>query len=483
MKLASSEIIQAESKKRITKTCEELKIIFEDKIGGLQSDVSSLKKSVNALTKKIEMLMRILRKSAADQVSEVFIDSLEPINMMVSTARKGSKEDLLESSRQLDQQIQQFNSLAETICSTTENDESRKMIQLSLAQLNDLKTKLTNAINILHKIPDSKAAQENVQMFKRSWVDQVKIFMDSVDDAVCINYFLGVVENNVLSDVRRCCGAMEDRKISLLTSRSRAIYQRCGRLCDVVTADMERFEPGLFTERVLQSVRILRQDIMSVFSKRVSEMIKVTLNNILTVKLRLDFQCARTGAEIDENEFIDACRMIYDGVRDVRYNYLSNLDCDESGLDSDMEEAPEVGKEGKSGPREKTTIQEAVSKIKTEEICAELTSDSPVYWVAVWSNPEVRNLLSKADLGGSQVDGFQEEKEKLDREVAKWEDNNNDIIVLAKHMCSIMTDMTDFIKGRGKLKTTADIIDSARKIRLMVSITVPLITIIPQRGR
>ena len=150
-------------------------------------------------------------------------------------------------------------------------------------------------------------------------------------------------------------------------------------------------------------------------------------------------------------------------MRDVRYNYLSNLECDESGLDSDMEEAPEVKEHVKSG--QKTTIQEAVSKIKTEEICAELTSDSPVYWVAVWSNPEVRNLLSSAEIGGSQVDGFQEEKEKLDKEVAKWEDNNNDIIVLAKHMCSIMTSMSDFIKGRGKLKTTTDIIEAARNIR------------------
>ena len=38
---------------------------------------------------------------------------------------------------------------------------------------------------------------------------------------------------------------------------------------------MERFEPGVFTHRVLESVRVLRLDIMVVFSKRVSEIIKV----------------------------------------------------------------------------------------------------------------------------------------------------------------------------------------------------------------
>ena len=102
------------------------------------------------------------------------------------------------------------------------------------------------------------------------------------------------------------------------------------------------------------------------------------------------FQSARNKAEIDENEFIDACRMIYDGVRDVRYNYTVNVDGEETGLDSDMEEAAGEVESRKSGEKEKTTIQEAVSKIKTEKICTDLTSNSPVYWVAVWSNPEVR---------------------------------------------------------------------------------------------
>ena len=38
---------------------------------------------------------------------------------------------------------------------------------------------------------------------------------------------------------------------------------------------MERFEPGMFTDRVLGSVRVLRRELMPVFSRRVSEMIRV----------------------------------------------------------------------------------------------------------------------------------------------------------------------------------------------------------------
>lgn len=45
-----------------------------------------------------------------------------------------------------------------------------------------------------------------------------------------------------------------------------------------------------------------------------------------------------------------------------------------------------------------------------------------------------------------QVEIFRSEKSKFDREVAKWDDTGNDIIVLAKHMCMIMMEMTDFTR-------------------------------------
>ncbi len=57
------------------------------------------------------------------------------------------------------------------------------------------------------------------------------------------------------------------------------------------------------------------------------------------------------------------------------------------------------------------------------------------------------------------------------REVAKWEDRDNDIVALAKHMCRIMMDMADFIKGRGKLKTTQVYRLSHSTLKLFFSLT------------
>jgi len=49
----------------------------------------------------------------------------------------------------------------------------------------------------------------------------------------------------------------------------------------------------------------------------------------------------------------------------------------------------------------------------------------------------------------ANIKEFVKEKELLDIEISKWDESSNDIIVLAKSMCVIMMDMTDFTRGRG----------------------------------
>ena len=63
-----------------------------------------------------------------------------------------------------------------------------------------------------------------------------------------------------------------------------------------------------------------------------------------------------------------------------------------------------------------------------------------------------------------EIQEFKTEKMKFDRQVDCYDDHSNDIIVLAKKMCLIMMQMTDFTRGTGPLKTTNDVITAAQKI-------------------
>ena len=48
--------------------------------------------------------------------------------------------------------------------------------------------------------------------------------------------------------------------------------------------------------------------------------------------------------------------------------------------------------------------------------------------------------------------------------MSKWDHNCNEVIALAKHMCMIRMVMTDFMRGKGRLKTTMDVITAAKGI-------------------
>ena len=55
----------------------------------------------------------------------------------------------------------------------------------------------------------------------------------------------------------------------------------------------------------------------------------------------------------------------------------------------------------------------------------------------------------------AEVAVFKQEKAKFDYELTTWDETGNDIITLAKQMCMIMMEMTDFTRGKQIDKTCA----------------------------
>ena len=52
-------------------------------------------------------------------------------------------------------------------------------------------------------------AQENLDIFRDAWVNQVRILTDAVDDITTIDDFLAVSENHILDDVNNCVAACQ----------------------------------------------------------------------------------------------------------------------------------------------------------------------------------------------------------------------------------------------------------------------------------
>jgi catenin alpha len=140
--------------------------------------------------------------------------------------------------------------------------------------------------------------------------------------------------------------------------------------------------------------------------------------------------------EIDENEFIEAARMVYEAVRDVRRSVLQMRDPNDDDIDSDID---------------------THSNASTNKTTDTLNRDP--------SREAFKNLPEPAkEVIDANIKEFNEQRAEMDREVGKWDESSNDIIVLAKKMCMVMMQMTDFTRGTGPLKSTSDVIGSATSI-------------------
>ncbi len=109
------------------------------------------------------------------------------------------------------------------------------------------------------------------------------------------------------------------------------------------------------------------------------------------------------------------------------------------------------------------SFPEAESKLEvTDDADEELNSPKPL---PLDSNitEEQREEIQQ------QLDSFSKERTNFERQVLKWDDKSNDIVVLAKEMCVVIMNMADFMKGQGPYSSAADIIKAAKLVSMIGS--------------
>ncbi|XP_077543884.1 catenin alpha isoform X2 [Haemaphysalis longicornis] len=439
--MADSSCTRDERRERIVAECNAVRQALQDLLaeymasaaGGRKED-ASLDKAVEQMGRKTRDLRRQLRKAVVDHVSDSFLETQVPLLVLVEAARAGDERQVEEYARVFAEHAHKLVEVASLACSMSSHEDGVKMVRCAAAHIEGLCPQVVNAARILAARPRSKVAQENMDAFRDAWETQVRLLTEAVDDITTIDDFLAVSENHILEDVNKCVLALQENDADALDRTAGAIRGRSARVCNVVTSEMDNYEPGIYTERVLEAVAVLRDQVMPNFAQK--------------VEMAVEALSASPQKEMDENEFIDASRLVYDGVREIRRAVLMNRSAEE--LDSETE------------------IEYEDNTYETRSKSSAHTADYDEYpdISGINNTRDAYRLVSEEEKQkiAAQVETFRTEKNKFDREVAKWDDTGNDIIVLAKQMCMIMMEMTDFTRGKGPLKTTMDVINAAKKI-------------------
>ena len=271
---------------------------------------------------------------------------------------------------------------------------------------------MISAARVLTVRKESEVAHQNMAGFKSDWEEAVQVLTQAVDNIVTIEDFLAVSESQILEDVRDSCIALRERDLERLTKLSKSVEARTVRISEVVQAEMEKYEPGLYTETVLEAVRVLQTRHVPQFVGEV----ELAVETLLEVPARV----------MEDKEMIDCSRQVCDGVREVRRVVMLGLE----------EESSEAG-----------------------ETTERSDNDLSVETMRQLPEQERSKILEK-------VEEIKTEHGNFEKEVRRWEkeEEDNQLIVLAKIMLEIVMEMTNFTEGVGPIKTSREMIRAAQRI-------------------
>ncbi|XP_006889084.1 PREDICTED: catenin alpha-3 [Elephantulus edwardii] len=425
--LADSSCTRDFHRERIIAECNAIRQALQDLLSEYMSNAGKKERSntlniaIENMCKKTRDLRRQLRKAIIDHVSDSFLDTTVPLLVLIEAAKNGREKEIKEYAAIFREHTSRLVEVANLACSMSTNEDGIKIVKTAANHLETLCPQVINAALALAARPKSYVVRNTMEMYKRTWENHIHVLTEAVDDITSIDDFLAVSESHILEDVNRCIIALRDQDADNLDRAAGAIRGRAARVAHIVTGEMDSYEPGAYTEGVMRNVNFLTSTAIPEFVTQVNVALDALSKNLMDV--------------FDDNQFVDISKKIYDTIHDIRCSVMMIRTPEELEDVSDLEEDHEgrshasVQTEGKTDRAKMTQLPEA-EKEKIAE----------------------------------QVADFKKVKSKLDAEIEIWDDTSNDIIVLAKKMCMIMMEMTDFTRGKGPLKHTTEVIYAAKMI-------------------
>ncbi|XP_030806832.1 catenin alpha-3 isoform X2 [Camarhynchus parvulus] len=382
---------------------------------------NALNVAIDSMCKKTRDLRRQLRKAIIDHISDSFLDTTVPLLVLIEAAKNGREKEIKEYAAIFREHTSRLVEVANLACSLSTNEDGTKIVQMAANHIETLCPQVINAALALAARPKSQVVRNNMEMYRSTWENHIRVLTEAVDDITSIDDFLAVSESHILEDVNRCIVALREQDAEGLDRAAGAIRGRAARVAHVVAGEMDSYEPGAYTQGVLGHVQQLSAAVIPEF--------------ISQVNIALESLSKNTVHLFDDNQFVDISKKVYDTIHNIRCSVMMIRTPEELEDVSDLEEEQDA--------RSRTSAQ---TEGKTDR--AKMTQ-----------LPE-----AEKEKIAEQVADFKKVKSKLDAEIEIWDDTSNDIIVLAKRMCVIMMEMTDFTRGRGPLKHTADVINAAKVI-------------------
>lgn len=396
---------------------------------GSNDATEGLARALEHMYKKTRDLRRHLRQAAMDHVSYRFSSEHGNVSGLVEAAKTSDEMTVEEYAQALRNSAKMLSEVAYLNCCMSSNEHGIEQVNHNIKQIEKLSAQVINAARILSLRNTSKAAMENMDEFRNRWNEQVDDLIETVFKIISLDDLLALSELHSEKDKLEGLNSLQHDDKATFEKVARSLSGRFGALCKAVDIEAKNYEKCPYTDALIKSNAGLRKS-KDTFDRFMQNILKTFSDKNRSDMNKADFE--RTTNEMIVN------------LKHVRYAVKPYEEAD-SETEGEYEDNTY---ETRSKSSIHTEIDEfpGVAGISNTRDAYRFISDEDKQKIAIY------------------VENFRTEKNKFDQEVAKWDDNGNEIIAMAKKMCKIMMDMTDFTRGRGQLKTTMDVINAAQKI-------------------
>lgn len=412
---------------------------------GANEPSENLSRALEHMYNKTRDLRRHLHQAAIDHVIYRFVAERGPVSALVDAAKNGDEVSVEEYAQALRKNSDMLIQVARLNCCMSTNKLGVESVNRSKKQLEKLCSQVINAAKILSLRTSSKAAIENMEEFQDRWIDQVKEFIDVVYRNILDNRSkttediintINIIEDLLLlselhSERDKVDGlyALQQEDRAAFDRAAQSLSSRFGSLCQAVESEINNYEKCSYTESVLEANASMKKS-KDTFDRFYQKILKQFGDKNRSDMNKADFERTANEMIVNLKQVRFAVRPYEDLDSETEVDYEDNTyeTRSKSSIHTDIDEFP------------------GVAGISNTRDAYRFIPDEEKQKIAVY------------------VENFKNEKNKFDQEVGQWDDNGNEIIVMAKKMCKIMMDMTDFTRGRGPLRTTMDIINAAKKI-------------------
>ncbi|CAI4225142.1 unnamed protein product [Auanema sp. JU1783] len=434
--LANYEFTRPNRRSAIPDECNNVRQALQDLLNEFEKNLGRKETSDDVdlamvqVKNKTKDLRRQLRRAIVDHVSDGFLDLHSPLLNLIAAAESRDPERTEICAKHFLQHADELVKVAKRSCEMSTDLEGIRVIRYTADSLEKLAPEVANAAHLLCAQGDSEVAKKNMQVYREAWLSKVRLLTMAVDSIISLDDFLAVSEAHIGEDAMRGIEAIHVSDSTLLDGCAGAIRGRALRVCSVVENELDALPVNSYSDRIKIATVKLRGEKLNEFADRAGDVIQSVQ------EAQHKGERDPTQRNRDSDEFVEVCTLVHDAVKEIRNALLINRSPDEVDSDNEYEE-------------DGHTLHDNASKISEGENQQKIMRRLP---------EEDKKKIQE------QIDVFKITQTKFEREVAKWDETGNDIIVLAKHMCNIMMNMTDFTRGRGPLKTTMDVIGAAQEI-------------------